>query len=70
MYLRIVGWAVVDPHILDLHALEIELAGRPGVFVAAAGPAVVEGRDDQPILALLLDHAPRDLGDQIERIVP
>ncbi len=70
MDLRVIGRAIVDPDVLDLHALEIELPGRPGVFIAAAGTTMVEGRDDKAVLALLLDHAPRDLGDKIQRIVP
>ncbi len=43
VHLRIVGGAIVDADVLDLHRLEIELAGAPGVLVAAAGAAVVEG---------------------------
>ncbi len=49
---------------------EIEFAGRPGVLVAAAGAAMIVGGDDQPVFALRLDHAPRHLGDQLDRIVP
>ena len=62
--LAVVGRAVVDPDVLDLHRLEIELAGAPGVLVAAAGAAMVEGRDEQPVVALLLDHPGGDLGHQ------
>ena len=60
----------MDPDVADLHRLEIELAGAPGVLVAAAGAAVVEGGHEHAVLALLLDHPPRDLGDQRERVVP
>ena len=66
----VVGRAVVDADVLDLHALEIELAGRPGVLVAAAGAAMVVGGDDQPIFALRLHDAPRHLGHETDRIVP
>ena len=68
--LAVVGGPVVDPDVLDLHRLEIELAGAPCVLVAAAGAAVVEGRDEQPVLALLLDHPGGDLGHQGQRVVP
>ena len=68
--LAVVGRAVVDPDVLDLHRLEIELAGAPGVLVAAAGPAMVEGRDEQPVVALLLDHPGGDLGHQRQGVVP
>ena len=54
MDLGIVGRPVVDADVLHLHGAEIELAGAPGVFVAAAGAAMVEGRDEQPVLALSL----------------
>ena len=54
MDLGIVGRPVVDADVLDLHRPEIELAGAPGVLVAAAGAAVIEGRDEQPVLALSL----------------
>ena len=53
VHLAVVGRPVVDADVLDLHALEIELAGRPGVLVAAASAAMVVSRDDQPVLALL-----------------
>ena len=41
VHFAVIGRAIVDPDVLDFHALEIELAGRPGVFVAAAGAAMV-----------------------------
>ena len=50
----IVGRTIVDADVLDLHRPEIELAGAPGVLVAAAGAAMVEGRDEQAVLALSL----------------
>ena len=68
--LGIVGRAVVDADVLDLHGAEIELAGAPGVLVAAAGAAVVEGGDEQPVLALLVDHRDGDARDEVERVVP
>ena len=70
VHFAVVGRAIVDADVLDLHALEIELAGRPGVFVAAAGAAMIVSRDDQAVLALRLDNAPRHLGDEIDRVVP
>ena len=66
----IVGGAVVDADVLDLHGAEIELAGAPGVLVAAARAAVVEHGDEQPVLALLLDDRRGDARDEVERIVP
>ena len=45
--LGVVGGAVMDADVLDLHRAEIELAGAPGVLVAAAGPAVIESGDEQ-----------------------
>ena len=71
MHLGIVGRAIVDADVLDLHRLEIELAGAPGVLVAAAGAAVIEGRDEQVVLAArLLDHGDRHARDEVERVVP
>ena len=67
---RVVGRAIVDADVLHLHGAEIELAGAPGVLVAAAGAAVIEGGDEQAVLALLVDHADGDAGDEIERVVP
>ena len=68
--LGIVGRAIVDADVLDLHRLEIELAGAPGVLVAAAGAAMVEGGDEQPVLALLVDDRDGDAGDEVERVLP
>ena len=42
----VVGWTIVNADVLDLHGTEIELAGAPGVLVAAAGAAVIEGGDE------------------------
>ena len=70
MNLRIVGRAVVDADVLDLHGAEIELSGAPGVLVAAGRAAMVEDGDEQPVLALVLDDRRRDAGDEVERIVP
>ena len=70
MDLGIVGGAIVDADVLDLHAVEIELAGGPGVFVTAAGAAMVKGGDDQAVLALLLDDAAGHLGGEPQRVVP
>ena len=71
MHLGIVGRAIVDADVLDLHRLEIELARAPGVLVAAAGAAVVEGGDEQVVLATgLLDHRHRHARHEVERVVP
>ena len=51
----VVGRPVVNADVLDLHGPEIQLAGAPGVLVAAAGAAVVESRDEQPVLAHVVD---------------
>ena len=68
--LGVVGRAIVDADVLDLHRAEIELAGAPGVFVAAAGAAVIERRDEQAVLALVVDHRGGHARDEIERVVP
>ena len=70
VHFAVIGRAIVDPDVLDFHALEIELAGRPGVFVAAAGAAMVVGGDDEPVFTLRLNNPARDLGDEIDRVVP
>ena len=70
VHLGIVGRAVVDPAVLHLHRLEVELAGAPGVFIAAGRAAMVEHRDEQVVLVVLVDHARRDSGDQVEGVVP
>jgi hypothetical protein len=59
----------VDADVLHLHGAEIELAGPPGVLVAAAEPPW-SNRDEQPVLALFLDDRGGDAGDEIERVVP
>ena len=68
--LGIVGRAIVNADVLDLHRAEIELARAPGVLVAATGAAMVEGRDEEAVLTLLVDDRNRDPGDEVERIVP
>ena len=68
--LGIVGRTIVDADVLDLHGAEIELAGAPGVLVAAAGAAVIEGGDEQSVLAHVVDHRDGDARDEIERVVP
>src|SRR5487761_1112538 len=70
MNLRIVGGPVVNPDVLDLHALEVELARGPGILVTAARAAMVIGGDDDTILTLFLDDSARDLGDKPEGVVP
>ena len=71
VHLGIVGRAVVDADVLDLHRLEIELARAPGILVAAAGAAVVEGRDEEVVLAAgLLEHGDRHARDEVKRVVP
>jgi hypothetical protein len=39
MDFAVIGRAIVHPDVLDLHAAEIELAGRPRVLIAATGAA-------------------------------
>src|SRR5450631_599605 len=70
MNFRIVRGTIVDADVLHLHSFEIELAGAPGVFVAAAGTAVIEGRDKQPVFALFGDHRSSDPRHEIKRIIP
>jgi len=61
----------VDANVFYLHGTEIEFAGTPSVLVAASGTTVIEGRDDEVVLAsLLCDCADGDAGDEIEGIVP
>ena len=66
----IVGRPIVDADVLDLHRPEIELAGAPGVLIAAARAAMIEGGDEQAILALIVDDRGGDARDEIERVVP
>lgn len=68
--LGVVGRTVVDPDVLHLHGAEVELAGAPGVLIAAAGTAVIESGDEKPVLALIADDLAGDAGDEVERIVP
>ena len=68
--LGIVGRTIVDPDVLDLHRSEVELAGAPGVFVAAARAPVVECGNEQAILALIVDDCDGDARDEIERVRP
>ena len=70
MDLRIVGGAVVDADILDLHGTEIELSGAPGIFVAAGRAAMVENGDEEPVLALFFDDRGSNARDQVERVIP
>ena len=70
VHLGVVGRPVVNPAVLDLHRAEIELARAPGVLVAAGRAAVVEHRDVEIVLVVLVDVAGGDPGNQIERIVP
>ena len=70
MNFGIVGGPVMDADVLDLHRPEIELARAPGIFVAAAGAAVIEGGDEQAVLAHVIDDRDGHARDQIERIVP
>ena len=71
MHLGIVGWTVVDADVLDLHGLEVELAGAPRILVAAAGATVVEGRDEEVVLTpRLLEHGNRHTRDEVKRVVP
>jgi hypothetical protein len=66
----IVGRPVVDADVLHLHSTKIKFPGAPGIFVAAAGAAVIERRDEQAIFTHAVDDADRDARNQIERIVP
>src|SRR3954453_17883678 len=70
MDLGVVGRAVVNADVLDLHALEIELAGRPGILVTTAGAAMIEGGDDHAVLPLFLDDAAGDLRRESDGVVP
>ena len=70
MHLGVVSRAIVNADVLDLHRAEIELSGAPGIFVAAAGPAVIESRDEQAVLALGVDHRRRHARHEVERVVP
>ncbi len=70
MDLRVVGGSVMDPAVLDLHALEIELAGAPGVLVAAGAATVVEHRDHQVILGPFGHDTRSHAGHKVERVFP
>ena len=70
MDLRVVGRPIVDADVLHLHGAEIELAGAPGVLISAASTAMIEGRHEEPVLALLVDHGGRHSRDEIERVLP
>ena len=70
MNFGIVGGPVVNADILDLHGPEIELSGTPGILVAAACAAMIEGGDEQPVLAHVIDDRDGHARDQIERIGP
>ena len=70
MNLGIVGGAVVDAAVLDLHRPEIELAGAPGVLIPARRTAMVEHGDIEIVLVVLVDHAGRDTGDEVECVIP
>ena len=70
MNLGIIGRAIVNADVLDLHCAEIELSGAPCILVAAAGPAVIESRDEQAVFALCVDHRRRHARNKVERVVP
>ena len=70
MNLGVVGRPIVDPDIFYLHALEVDFPGRPGIFIASAGASVIESRDKQPVLALLLNHTSCHFGHEADRVVP
>jgi len=67
---RIISRPIVNPDILHLHGAEVELASAPGVFITAAGAAMVEGRDEHAIFAHVIHHCDRHARDEVERIVP
>jgi hypothetical protein len=60
----------MNPNVLYLHGPEIQLAGAPGVFVAAPGPAMVKGRHEQSVLAHVVDDRDGDARNEIERVIP
>ena len=70
MNFRIIGRPIVDAAVLHLHRLEIELAGAPGVLVAASRATMVEHGDEEIVLIVLVDDARRDARNEIERVVP
>ena len=45
----------MDADVFDLHRPKIELAGAPGILITAARTAMIEGRDEQAVLALVID---------------
>ncbi len=70
MDLGVVGRAIVDAAVLDLHRLEVELARAPGVLVAAGRAAMVEHRDEEVVLVVLVDHTGGHTRDEVKRILP
>jgi hypothetical protein len=68
--LGVVGRPVVNPAVLHLHRSEVELAGAPGVLVAARAAAVVEHGDVEVVLVILVDHPSGHPRDEVERVVP
>ena len=70
MHLGVVSWPIVNADVLDLHGAEIELSRAPCIFIAAAGPAVIESRNVQAVFALGVDHRRRHARHEVERVVP
>ena len=70
MHLGVVSRPIVNADVLDLHCAEVELSRAPCIFVAAAGPAVIESRNVQAVLALGVDHRCRHARNKVERVVP
>ena len=60
----------MDPAVLDLHAFEIELAGAPGVLVAAGTSTVVEHRNHQVILGPFGHNTRGHARHEVERVFP
>ena len=70
MHFRHIGRAVVDAAVLDLHRLEVQLPGAPGVLITTSRSAVVEHRDVKIVFVVLIDHPRRHPCHKIKRIVP
>ncbi len=66
----IVGRTIMDADVLDLHRTEIELARAPGILIAAARAAVIEGGNKQSVLAHVIDDSDGHARDEIKRVVP
>jgi len=70
VHFRVIRRAVVNARILDLHAVEVELAGGPGVLIAAGATAVVEHGHHQFVLAVFGDDFRGHARHKVQCVIP